>query len=292
MNDNNWVFDVDELRFEQDVLLRSMQVPILVDFWAPWCAPCRQLAPVLEKIAAAEQGRVWVAKVNTDEQRQLASLFGVRSLPTVMLMVGGRPVDGFVGVQSESHIRALIAPYLADAPLDDAEGEDGEPEPLVPETPVELHERAARLRAEVAQHPENADLKLELTETLLQQGETEEARATLATLPAAASEGDRAKRLASHLYFLDAARQAPPPETLRQRLQDHPEDLSARHAYGALLLLERRPQEALEQFLRMLKQDRKFGDDLGRRSLIQAFHMVDDADLVSQTRRQMSALLF
>ena len=277
------IADVTELDFEEKVLLASTRRPVLVDFWAPWCGPCRQLAPVLEKIATEFAGRLDVVKVNTDEQMQLAGLFGIRSLPTVLLIRDGRPVDGFMGAQPESVIRELIAPHVgeAEAPVED------EPEPALPP-----EDRIADLRARAAAEPDKAELKLDLAEALVEIGETAEATGILDALPPDLSEGDKGRRLRALLDFGAILRDAPPLDQLARIVADDPSNLRARHHLGVRLLFAGHVEAALEEFLEIMRRDRKFEDDLGRRTLIEAFRVVEDADLVSATRRRMSALIF
>jgi putative thioredoxin len=282
-------FDVSTERFEIDVLARSREVPILIDFWAEWCAPCRQLKPVLEKVVAEYGGRVLLAKVDTDKEGQVAALFGVRSLPTVVLLKHGQPVDGFMGAQPEGAVREFLAQHIG-LPAADLNGEFAE---LAEEKPFEAPERAvARLRSEIEQAPENDELKLDLALALLRAGEADESEQVLDALPAKLAEDDRAHRARSQLAFARAVAGAPPRPELEARVDSDPSDLEARHKLGVRLVLDGDVAAGLEQFLQILKRDRSFGEDLGRRSLIDAFRVIEDEDLVGQYRRRMASLLF
>lgn len=288
MSTSPYVFDVTQADFEQKVLVASTRVPVLVDFWAPWCAPCRALSPVLDKLAEEQRGNLLVAKVNTDEQMQLAALFGIRSLPTVMLIRDGRPVDGFMGAQPESTIRQFLAPHLGDLPppLEDEPFED---EPLPVAAP---EERVEALRAQIAAEPDKAELRIDLAAALLDLGDLAGVEGLLDALPANLAEGDAPKLLRARLAFARAVDGAPGLQALAASVEADPANLRARHQLGTRLLLAGQPAAALEQFLEIMRRDRKFDEDLGRRSLIQAFALVEDADLVSATRRRMSAMLF
>ncbi|HVF35079.1 MAG TPA: thioredoxin [Candidatus Saccharimonadia bacterium] len=284
MNDSSFIFDATQADFEQSVLAASTQVPVLVDFWAPWCGPCRQLTPVLEQVVASYGGRVLLAKVNTDDQMQLAALFGIRSLPTVMLIKDGRPVDGFMGAQPASVIREILAAHVGEpgeAPLPEAE-----PEPMSAEMRVVL------LREQIAAEPDREELKLELAEALVQTGEVDGALALLDRLPANLAESDRAKKLRSHLEFARALTGAPPRRELERAVAEDPKDLRARHQLGTHLLLSGEHEAALEQFFEIMRTDRSYDEDLGRRLLIAAFDLVPDPELVGATRRRMASLLF
>lgn len=280
------VFDVTQHDFEQKVLLASMQVPVLVDFWAPWCGPCKQLTPVLEKLVAEYGGRVLLAKVNTDEEMQLPALFGVRSLPTVLLIREGRPLDGFLGAQPEAAIRALLEPHLG--PPADVDPEP-RPEPALPADPTA---RVDALRARIAAEPDKPELNVELAQALLEAGSADEAEKVLDALSPAVAEGDAARRVRAALGFARTAAGAPARDELAARVAADPADLGARHLLGTRALLDGDHEDALEQFLEIMRRDRKFGDDAGRKSLVAAFALVDDADLVARTRRRMSSLLF
>ncbi len=281
-------FDATAATFEQEVLLRSMQTPVLIDFWAPWCAPCKQLKPVLEKLAEEFAGAFVLAKVNTDDEMQLASLFGIRSLPTVMLLKGGQPVDGFMGAQPESVLRQFLAQHGV-APLAGEAVEDVAP---ADEATVDPWAEVDRLRGEIAAEPDKDELKLDLALAMVQVGETEEAGALLDALPAKLAADDRAKRARATLGFAAQLRDAPSPQALVQRLQAEENDHAARHALGVHALVAGDAEAALELFLDLLRRDRTFGDGLARRSLIDAFAVIDDEDLVGRYRRKMASLLF
>lgn len=274
--------------FENEVIAASTQTPVLVDFWAPWCGPCRSLGPILDKLADEFAGRLKVVKVNTDEEMQLAALFGIRSLPTVMLIRDGQPVDGFMGAQPEGAIRQWLAPHLP------AAGETAEPvpPPTVATPDVPPAQLLAAARKQLAAEPDKPEHVLALIDALLANDELDEAHSRLNELPAAESESDRARRARAELDFRYAAANAPAIAELDARLQRDPDDHEARHLLGVRLLLNGDYPAALDAFLELMRRDRAWGDDLGRKRLVQAFALVPDDELVGQTRRRMSSLLF
>ena len=286
--------DVTTDTFEQMVVKASYEAPVLVDFWAPWCGPCRSLSPILEKLAAEYNGSFTVAKINTDDEQMLAGQLGIRSLPTVMLVKDGQQVDGFVGAQPEHAIREMLDRHVVAAagessPLTDAQGLEQARGLLAAGQPEEA---AALLRTLSADEPDNYDLQLELALALLQTGDSGEVQKILASLPEEVRDGDAAKAIDSRLAFAAAVADAPELEALRRRVASEPGDLSARHQLGVRLLLSGDYAAALEQFFELMRQDRSFQDDLGRRSLVDAFQVVDDPALIGRYRQKMAALLF
>jgi putative thioredoxin len=286
MNPSPYIFDSTQTDFEEKVLAASMQQPVLVDFWAPWCGPCKQLTPIIEKVVTELKGKVLLAKVNTDEQMQLAAAFGIRSLPTVMLIRNGRPADGFMGVQPESVIKEWLTPHL--------EGIEAADEELIEEitderSPQELLQDAHdAIRAE----PDKAELRLDLIQALVAVGDTETASKELDALPPNLATHDTARRARSQLEFAKALKEAPDERSLAARLATKEDDHLARYQFGVRRLIAGDAEGAVEAFLEIMRRDRKFEDDLGRKSLIAAFPLIDDADLVSRTRRRMGAIIF
>ncbi len=281
-------FDASAATFEQEVLVRSMTTPVLIDFWAPWCAPCKQLKPVLEKLADEFAGGFVLAKVNSDDEGQLAAMFGIRSLPTVMLLKGGQPVDGFTGAQPESVLRQFLAQHGITPAANDGDAD----EPTLDAAPVAMDELIAGLRQQIAAEPDKPELTLDLALALAQVGEAEEAETLLDAVPAKLATDDRARRARATLGFARLLRDSPPAAELIQRLQSDDADHAARHLLGVHALVSGDTEAALELFIDLLRRDRQFGDGVAKRSLIDAFTVIDDADLVGRYRRKMASMLF
>lgn len=278
------VFDATTATFETEVLQKSLDTPVLIDFWAEWCGPCKALGPVLEKLAAEYNGAFVLAKVDVDKEQQIAAAFQIRSVPTVFLLVGGQPVDGFPGALPEGEVREFlkrhgIVPAEGAAP-------DAAPAPLDPAAEV------ARLREAIAAEPDKAELKLDLALALLQTGAAKEAEGLLDGLPANLATDERAVKARARLDFAALLADAPPAEALQARLEADPADLHARHLLGVHRLVAGDSEAALEAFIELLRRDRDFEDGLPRKTLIDAFRIVDDAELVGRYRRRMASLLF
>ena len=282
------VFDATAANFEADVLQKSLETPVLVDFWAEWCGPCKTLGPILEKLAGEYNGAFVLAKVDVDKEQELGAAFQVRSIPTVFLVKGGQLVDGFPGALPEGQLREFLKHH-------GIEPATAAPEPEAPETedaPLDPHAEVVRLRGEVTAHPSDDNLKLDLALTLLKTGAAREAEQLLDALPANLAHDDRAVRARSRLGFAALLADAPPVEVLEAAIASNPDDLRARHLLGVQRIVAGDSQAGLDQFIEMLRRDRGFDDGLPRKSLIDAFRIVEDEDLVGAYRRKMSALLF
>lgn len=281
------VVDATAANFETEILQKSLQTPVLIDFWAEWCGPCKTLGPILEKLADEYGGAFVLAKVDVDREPQLAAAFQIRSVPTVFLLIEGQPVDGFPGALPEGQVREFLARHgIVPGEAADEAGAGAESVPLDPAAEV------ARLREAVAADPARDELKLDLALALLRTGESDEAARLLDALPANLATDDRSVQARARLGFAALLKDAPPRAALEQAIAADPADLRARHLLGARELVEGNAEAGLEQFLAMLQHDRDFEDGLPRRSLIDAFRVVEDAELVGRYRRRMASLLF
>jgi len=259
MSDTPYKFAATTESFATAVVEASRERPVLVDFWAPWCGPCRTLMPLLERIADDYGGRFALVKVNTDEEQQVAAHFSIRSIPTVMLFDQGKAVEQFVGVQPEQTIRALIDRYLGQRAGDDTGAPAG---------PAGSIEEALAAR-DVAQ-----------------------AAAALAALEAEDPERPALKGLRARVSFLEAATARPDVVALRAALASDPSDGAARHALAAHHALAGDYATALSEWLELMRCDRRYGDDLARRSLLAAFDVLGEGhELTASYRRRMASLL-
>jgi putative thioredoxin len=273
--------------FMKSVVEASARTPILVDFWAPWCGPCKQLMPVLDRLVIEYSGRFALAKVNTDEQQELAQQVGVRSLPTIVLFKDRAAVDHFIGIQSEAQIRTFLDKHLpkaSDSVLNIAQG-----------LKVRGDFAAARKLVEqmLVRNSEDVALQTELAELHALDGDLETARAEFERLQTKHPNHSAVKRLGALLYFSDAVASYPDAVALRARGASNPGDLELQHALAMHQLLGGDVEPALKTWLAMLRDHRGFREDLARRSLIQAFELIGAADpIVSQARRAMTRMLF
>lgn len=284
---NAGILDTTTERFASDVLDRSKSVAVAVDFWAPWCAPCRALAPILQDLVRHYSGRLFVARVNTDEEPALAAQFAIRSIPDVRIFRDGRLVDGFVGVQPVARLKTIIDKH-------------------VPRASAGLREQARAhvlegnlpgavtlLRTLLVEDPQNAAASIDLADALARTGDLAGAEQILAALPPSAAAGKDADALRARIFLLRNA--AAPDEVpgLRSQVASGSADLRALHRLAAFELLFGDAAQGLELLLTIMRRDRRFEDDLARKSLLQAFQLLGDGDeLVAQYRRRMTALLY
>jgi len=278
--------------FEQDVIETSRHIPVLVDFWAPWCGPCRTLGPMLEQLEAEAGGRWRLVKVNADENPELSAHFQVRSIPFVLAFVNGQPVDQFVGVLPESQLREFLA-KLQPNPVEQArqaalEALRADDKPLAIE----------HLRNALALDPGHDQSRLELIELLLEDSQTgsglEAARAELALLTPRTTHANDARYLAliTRLDALEAAAALPDAATLEARLASDPADLDARFDLASRAIAEQDFETALAQLLEIVQRDRNFRDQIGRKTMLSVFELMSyDPARVAHWRRALSSAL-
>lgn len=290
MSATPYIFDVSGAAgFDQLVIENSFHKPVLVDFWAEWCAPCKALMPLLAQIAESYQGELLLAKVNCDVEQDIVMRFGVRSLPTVVLFKDGQPVDGFAGAQPESAIRAMLQPHVQLPPEPEAdllgsaqalfaEGRIGEAEALAKQVLVEDNQNAAAL--------------ILYARCLAERGELGEAETVLDAV-----QGDEHKQALAgaraQLTFLRQAGDLPEVATLKSRLAQQPEDDEAVYQLAIQQLARQQYEPALDALLKLFVRNRSYADGLPHKTLLQVFDLLGSAHpLVATYRRRLYQALY
>jgi putative thioredoxin len=274
--------------FENDVITASTLTPVLVDFWAPWCGPCKTLGPMLERLETEAAGAWKLVKVNVDENQELAQHFQVRSIPHVIAFADGRAVDQFIGVLPESQLRAFLDKLVPD-------GADAERRAAHAAYAAGDMEQAIDLiKAALAMDPGYDDARLDLIEWLLAANRIDDARAEDALLSPKTTQGIDARynALKTELDAADAAAELPPADALIAAVNANPDDLEARFALANRLIAGRDYNGALEHLLAIVVRDRAFMDDVGRKTMLSVFDLAaHQPEIVSRWRRKLSAAM-
>jgi putative thioredoxin len=276
------IVEVTRENFISVVVEGSQARPVLIDFWAEWCQPCKALLPVLTSLAEAYQGKFLLAKINTEEQQELAAQFGIRSIPTVKLFRDGQPVDEFMGALPEAEIRAFLDKHIPNA-TDELLAQANQ---LIQGGEIE---QAIQL-LESAKEADPGDPRTLVAYARLKAalGEAGEARAILDNLPANEQEHPDVTGLRAQLLFDAVAESAPPAAQLQQTLSSDPGNSEARYQLAAHLVMEAQYEQALEQLLLLVQKDRNYGDDGGRKGMLRIFEILGGSgELVNRFRNRM-----
>jgi putative thioredoxin len=286
VTDSPHIADVTLESFDQAVLENSHRLPVLVDFWADWCAPCKMQLPALLKLAQEYGGRFLLAKVNTDAERTLAERNGIRSLPTLRLYRNGQAVEELLGAQPESTLRALLDRYIERA------SDRTRAQARAAFEQGRRQEALTLLREARAEDPGNHRLTLDYARLCLSEGELEECESALSGLPPELRNGPETAAIESSLLFAHALVAAPEQESLESALRSNPGDSAARYQLAARQVLDQDYDRALENLMELLRRDPAYGDQSARKGLLALFQVLGDEDeRVPRYRRQMFNLL-
>lgn len=281
-----WVIDVGDEGFEQEVVERSKQVPVVLDFWAPWCGPCKTLGPLLEKIAEAKAGAFVLAKVNIDEAQELASYFRVEGIPTVHAIRDGQFIPGFTGIPTEEEMKAFfdqLSPSETDNAIKEAQGLEA----AQPEQAEKIY------RSVCSKQPENELARVGLARLLVAQHKRQEASELLAPLGVSGDVGTEAERLRRIIELEGDSPTTADEATLRQKISVEPENAELRYQLGSLLAAQGSYPDALEMLLSSAERDKKLAQNQVRELMVKIFQIIGvRSEMADDYRDKLRALLY
>jgi len=299
------MIDVTTENFEAEVIAASMTTPVLVDFWAPWCGPCKTLGPILEKLETAYEGRFRLVKIDSDEQQELAGAFGIRSIPTCVLLKDGKPVDGFMGALPEGKVREFLDKHVPPAAEETPEPEETPLDELAATDPDAALEK---LQHAVATDPANDTARFDYIRLLLQLGRTDDAKVAFAPVISKVSLVRQFDSLQRWMTALDAASGltpgAQPAEALDARIAANKRDFEARFGLAQHLMARQEWTKAMDELLEILMRDKAWNEDLARKTYVAILDLIEkpkakvsdgqippDDPVVATYRRRLSSVV-
>ncbi len=265
------MIDVTLQNFEAEVITASRSVPVLVDFWATWCGPCKVIGPLLEKLETQYDGRFKLVKIDSDQEQQLAAAFGIRSIPTCILLMNGQPVDGFMGALPEGKIKEFLDKHLPPA--------DDEPEEFIEEElPGDATSQLEKLQHTVATDPANDDARFEYVKLLLLDGRTADAKVAFAPVAGKVPAVRRFDSLQLWLDALDFAQDADGATAIAEldaKIAANRRDFDARYGKARLLMAQQQWTAAMDELLEILMRDKSWNEDLARRTFIAVLDVIE-----------------
>ena len=282
-----WVMNLDAPEFDAEVVERSHQLPVVVDFWATWCGPCQALGPALERVAEEYQGRFLLAKVDADRNQELAARFGVRGIPAVKAFVDGEIVDEFTGALPEPQIREFIDRLLP------SESDKAVARARQALDQGDLGQAGQDLDTVLAGEPDNGRALMLLARLRLRQNRADDAAEVIRSLPARYAGDPEVAGLRSRIEFARIAEEVASEEAAQSALAADPDDLDARYRVAAYRVLAEDYEAAFEHLLEIVRRDRGFRDDAGRKGMLALFELLGNRHpLVSDYRKRLSRELF
>ena len=300
------MIDITVENFEAEVVAASMQTPVLVDFWAPWCGPCQSLGPVLEKLETEYAGRFTLAKIDSDQQQQLAQMFGVRSIPTCVLMVNGQPVDGFTGAQTEGQVRAFLDKHLP--PAEAAPEPEPEDDAAAALAAGDTEAALDKLQQAITAAPDSDDARFDYIKLLLQLGREDDAKVAFAPVIARAGLSRKLSALKGWMDALDfvaiTAGGAGDTSQFDIKIAANKRDFDARFGRARWLVAQQRWQDAMDELLEILMRDKTWSDEAARKLYVSILEIIEppkvkvadgqippEDPLVATYRRRLSSVI-